>query len=58
MRIAVVCSDPDVAVPGTEGASLRLRSTSAALADLGHDVLLIGVRGRGTPPPGRGWTWS
>jgi glycosyltransferase involved in cell wall biosynthesis len=52
MRIAVVCSDPDVAVPGTEGASLQLQSTSTALADLGHDVLLVGVRGHGERPPG------
>ena len=52
MRIAVVCSDLGVRVPGTKGASLHLESISRALADLGHDVLLVGVRGHGQPLPG------
>jgi glycosyltransferase involved in cell wall biosynthesis len=52
MRIAVVCSDPEVPVPGTSAASLHLSSMSRALSDVGHDVLLIGVRGDGEPPAG------
>ena len=50
MRIAVVCSDLGVRVPGTKGASLHLQSISRALADVGHEVLLVGVRGHGDPP--------
>jgi glycosyltransferase involved in cell wall biosynthesis len=52
VRIAVVCSDPDVRIPGTEGASLQLRSIGSALADVGHEVLMIGARGRGELPSG------
>jgi glycosyltransferase involved in cell wall biosynthesis len=52
MRIAVVCSDLGVRVPGTKGASLHLMSISRALRDVGHEVLLVGVRGHGDPPAG------
>jgi len=50
MRIAVVCSDLGVRVPGTKGASLHLTSISRALQEVGHDVVLVGVRGHGDPP--------
>jgi glycosyltransferase involved in cell wall biosynthesis len=52
MRIVVVCSDLGVRVPGTKGASLHLQSISQALVDVGHEVLLVGVRGHGDPPAG------
>lgn len=52
MRIAVVCSDLGVRVPGTKGASLHLTSISRALQDVGNEVLLVGVRGHGVPHPG------
>ena len=52
MRIAVVCSDLGVRVPGTKGASLHLASISRALQDVGNEVLLVGVRGHGDPPSG------
>ncbi len=45
MRIAVVCSDLGVRVPGSKGASLHLAAITRAFAGLGHDVLLVGVRG-------------
>lgn len=47
MRIAVVCSDLGVRVPGSKGASLHLAAITQAFAGLGHDVLLVGVRGHG-----------
>jgi glycosyltransferase involved in cell wall biosynthesis len=50
MRIAVVCSDLGVRVPGSKGASLHLQSLSRAIHDVGHEVLLVGVRGHGDPP--------
>src|SRR4051794_6339187 len=50
MRIAVVCSDLGVRVPGSKGASLHLQSLSRAIQDVGHEVLLVGVRGHGDPP--------
>ena len=52
MRIVFVCSDLGVRVPGTKGASLHLQSISQALVDVGHEVLLVGVRGHGDPPAG------
>src|SRR5687767_13442122 len=52
MRIAVVCSDLGVRVPGTKGASLHLASITRALQDVGNEVLLVGVRGHGDPPSG------
>lgn len=45
MRIAVVCSDLGVRLPGTKGASLHVEAITRALAECGHDVLLVGVRG-------------
>ena len=50
MRIAVVCSDLGVRVPGQKGASLHLAAITTAFHDLGHEVLLIGVAGHGDPP--------
>lgn len=52
MRIAVVCSDIGVRVPGTKGASIHLAAISTAFAAQGHDVLLVGVAGHGEPPGG------
>lgn len=54
MRIAVVCTDQGVRVPGAKGASLHLAAISSAFAALGHEVLLIGVAGHGCPPRGVG----
>ena len=50
MRIAVLCTDQGVRVPSPKGASLHLLAISRAFAQLGHDVLLIGVAGHGAPP--------
>ncbi|MDQ1632950.1 MAG: hypothetical protein QOC80_2922 [Frankiaceae bacterium] len=50
MRIAVVCSDTGIRLPGSKGASLHLAAVSNALAGLGHEVLLLGVAGEGPPP--------
>lgn len=52
MRIAVVCTDLGVRVPGTKGASLHLASITTAFARAGHTVLLVGVAGHGDPPGG------
>ena len=52
MRIAVVCSDLGIRVPGDKGASIHLQSISKAFAAIGHDVLLVGVAGHGDPPDG------
>ena len=52
MRIAVLCSDLGVRVPGTKGASLHLQAVATGFAALGHDVLLVGVAGHGEPPVG------
>lgn len=49
MRIAVVCTDLGVRVPGDKGASLHLQAITRAFAALGHDVLLVGVAGHGEP---------
>ena len=51
MRIAVLCSDIGVRVPGPKGASLHLQAITSALAAIGHDVLLIAVAGHDDPPP-------
>lgn len=51
MRIAVLCTDQGVRIPGGKGASLHLLAISRAFARLGHEVLLIGVAGQGEPPP-------
>lgn len=52
MRIAVVCSDLGIRVPGDKGASIHLQSISKAFAAIGHEVLLVGVAGHGDPPEG------
>ena len=52
MRVAVVCSDLGVRMPGTKGASLHLEAITRALAEQGHEILLVGVAGHGQPPPG------
>ncbi len=52
MRIAVLCGDLGIRVPGTKGASLHLQAISSGFAELGHEVLLIGVQGHGAPPAG------
>jgi len=51
MKIAVVCSDQGVRLPGTKGASLHLIAISRAFARLGHEVMVVGVEGHG-PLPG------
>lgn len=63
MKIAVLCADLGIRIPGPKGASLHLQAISSAFADLGHEVLLIAVAGHGTatldhdalllPHPGR-----
>lgn len=52
MRIAVLCTDQGVRVPGGKGASLHLLAVTRAFARLGHEVLLLGVAGHGAPPAG------
>jgi glycosyltransferase involved in cell wall biosynthesis len=52
MRVVVLCTDQGVRVPGEKGASLHLAAVARALADLGHEVLLVGVAGHGAPPAG------
>ncbi len=47
MRIAVVCADLGIRVPGPKGASLHLQAISSAFAGLGHEVLLVAVAGHG-----------
>lgn len=52
MRIAVLCSDLGIRVPGDKGASIHLTAISRAFAATGHDVMLVGVAGHGAPPAG------
>lgn len=52
MRVASLCSDLGVRIPGEKGASLHLQAITTALARGGHDVMLIGVAGHGPPPEG------
>jgi glycosyltransferase involved in cell wall biosynthesis len=52
MRIAVVCSDLGVRIPGDKGASVHLAAIAAALSRVGNEVALVGVAGRGAPPAG------
>ncbi len=51
VKIAVLCTDQGVRVPGEKGASLHLLSITQAFIREGHDVLLVGVRGHDDPPP-------
>ncbi len=41
MRLLYVCSDFGIEPSGTKGASIHLRAITRALADLGHEVLLL-----------------
>jgi glycosyltransferase involved in cell wall biosynthesis len=50
MRIAVVCSDLGIRIPGDKGASVHLTAIATALSRLGNEVALVGVAGRGAPP--------
>jgi glycosyltransferase involved in cell wall biosynthesis len=52
MRIAVLCSDLGVRVPGDKGASVHLAAVATALSRAGNTVMLVGVAGHGPPPPG------
>lgn len=52
MRIAVLCTDLGVRVPGTKGASLHLSAIATAFSNLGHTVKLVAVAGAGDPPAG------
>lgn len=52
MRIAVVCTDLGIKIPGDKGASLHLAAISRAFAMAGHNVLLVAVGGHGAPPDG------
>jgi glycosyltransferase involved in cell wall biosynthesis len=52
MRIAVVCTDLGVRVPGEKGASIHLAAIARALARAGNRVALVGVAGHGRPPVG------
>jgi glycosyltransferase involved in cell wall biosynthesis/aminoglycoside phosphotransferase (APT) family kinase protein len=54
MRVVVLCTDQGVRVPGAKGASLHLRSVATSYARLGHETLLLGVAGHGTPPTAPG----
>ncbi|GAA2738759.1 glycosyltransferase family 4 protein [Pedococcus aerophilus] len=49
MRILVLCTDQGVRVPGTKGAALHLGAVTRAFAQLGHEVLLMGVAGHDAP---------
>lgn len=63
MRIAVLCADLGIRIPGPKGASVHLQAIASAFANLGHEVLLIAVAGHGAvaldhealllPHPGR-----
>jgi glycosyltransferase involved in cell wall biosynthesis len=44
VRIFYVCADPGIPVDGTKGASVHLRSLTAALARAGHDLTVFAAR--------------
>ena len=52
MRIAYVSDDAGIPVFGTKGASVHVRELSAALAALGHEVVLFARRTEGDRPAG------
>jgi glycosyltransferase involved in cell wall biosynthesis len=52
VRIAVLCTDLGIQVPGQKGASLHLVAIATALARAGHEVMVVGVAGDGPPPAG------
>ncbi|MEK6797802.1 MAG: glycosyltransferase family 4 protein [Planctomycetota bacterium] len=45
MRLLYLCSDFGIDPQGAKGASVHLRSITRALADLGHEVLLLSPKG-------------
>jgi glycosyltransferase involved in cell wall biosynthesis len=51
MKIVVLCSDLGVRMPGNKGASLHLKAITNAYAQLGHQVLLVGVAGHDDAEP-------
>jgi glycosyltransferase involved in cell wall biosynthesis len=52
MRIAYVCLDRGIPVAGGKGASVHVRSITAALASRGHHVVLVCAKlGQGNPMP-------
>jgi glycosyltransferase involved in cell wall biosynthesis len=52
MRIAYLCSDPDVPVYGIKDASVHVRELSRALQSLGHEVKVLAVGREDPPAPG------
>jgi glycosyltransferase involved in cell wall biosynthesis len=52
VRIAYLCSDPDVPVYGNKGASIQIRELSSALLRLGHEVSVIAAHTAGEAPLG------
>lgn len=50
MRVAVLCSDLGIRLPGDKGASLHVMAVAKALTGAGHDVAVIGVAGNGPSP--------
>ena len=50
MRIAYLCADFGIPVFGTKGASIHVRELTAALASLGHDVLVVTPTADGRRP--------
>ncbi|HEY3242200.1 MAG TPA: glycosyltransferase family 4 protein [Phycisphaerae bacterium] len=54
MRLLYVCNDFGIAPSGTKGSSVHLRAITRALANLGHEVLLLSPReGPGDDHPAR-----
>lgn len=45
MRLLYVCSDFGISPTGTKGASIHLRAITGALAELGHEVILLSPKG-------------
>lgn len=52
MRLAVLCTDQGVRVPGSKGASLHLCAITTAFTRLGHQVKLVAIAGNGQAPQG------
>lgn len=53
MRILYVCADRGIPLCGAKGASVHVRSITAALGRIGHTVTLaVAKLGAGNPPPG------
>lgn len=49
MRLAYLCADRGIPLGGNKGASVHVRAISQALAERGHDVNVVVVRGGRTP---------